>query len=56
MITQYLSICKSIGLQYIDSYLDTVVILMQDKVSVDALRHEIELNEDDMNLTYWMPC
>lgn len=54
MITKYISVCGSIGMEYIDGILNQIVILEQAKISIDALRHNFELFEEDIDLTLFV--
>lgn len=49
MTRNYISKCGCIGLEYIDGVLNQLVVLNEDRVDFDALRHDIELYEDDIN-------
>jgi len=54
MISIYISICGNIGIEYIDGIFNQLVILNQDKISFDALRHDFELFEEDIDLTLFI--
>ncbi|HRO75601.1 MAG TPA: hypothetical protein PLP27_05595 [Crocinitomicaceae bacterium] len=52
--TTYISICGSIGVEYIDGVFNQLVIIEIDKISFDVLRHDFELFEEDIDLTLFV--
>ncbi len=50
MMTKYISVCGSIELTYVDGRLCVIRCLPDcDKISLEALRHEITMYEDEVN-------
>lgn len=49
----YLSICESLIVNYVDGIMVNVVPTNMDKVAFDALRHFIELFEEDIDPNYF---